>query len=155
MRSSIVHKHVLFIMAMLTRFVILSQPSLSELSKVIADIQKVKDKKDINNVCDETDGTGNWNIYCSGTILAAMNLHRLEVDSKTFVDRPLKADPQSILKEFEKQFGKLPLEKINAKKLVEFRKSFFGEPGMELKNCDILGWTKIPPKIARIKDKAL
>uniref|UniRef100_A0A8R1TXH5 Trehalase n=1 Tax=Onchocerca volvulus TaxID=6282 RepID=A0A8R1TXH5_ONCVO len=155
MWSSTIYRHVLFIMAVLTRFVLLSQPSLSELNKVIAGIQKVKEKEGINDVCDETDGTGNWNIYCSGTILAAINLHRLEVDSKTFVDRPLKSDPQFVLKEFKKAFGKLSIDKINAKKLVEFRKRFFGEPGMELKSCHISEWRELPPKIARIKDRAL
>ncbi|MCP9257202.1 Trehalase, partial [Dirofilaria immitis] len=47
-----------------------------------------------------------------------------EIDSKTFVDRPLKANPKVILKEFDKEFGKLPIDKIDVQKLVNFRKRF-------------------------------
>lgn len=32
-------------------------------------------------------------IYCSGDLLAAVNIHSLYTDSKTFVDKPLKDDP--------------------------------------------------------------
>ncbi|KAM3722808.1 Trehalase [Dirofilaria immitis] len=142
-------------MAALIRLASLSQPSLFELSKVIDGIEKIKKKKGANEVCDESDKVGNWDIYCSGNILAAINLHRLEIDSKTFVDRPLKANPKVILKEFDKEFGKLPIDKIDVQKLVNFRKRFFGEPGTELKRCFLSEWKALPPKIARIKNKPL
>uniref|UniRef100_A0A8R1TN72 Uncharacterized protein n=1 Tax=Onchocerca volvulus TaxID=6282 RepID=A0A8R1TN72_ONCVO len=73
MWSCTIYRHVLFIMAMLTRFVLLSQPSLSELNKVIAGIQKVKEKEGINDVCDETDGTGNWFVMNLKTVRKQIN----------------------------------------------------------------------------------
>ncbi|EJW74194.1 hypothetical protein WUBG_14898 [Wuchereria bancrofti] len=91
MRHHIICIQLLFIMVTLIRSVFLSQPSILELDKVIADIESTKQKN--MEVCDETDKIANWNIYCSGPILTAMNLHQVEMDSKTFVDRPLKADP--------------------------------------------------------------
>ncbi|VDN91516.1 unnamed protein product, partial [Brugia pahangi] len=135
MRHYIICIRLLFIMVTLIRSVFLSQPSILELDKVIADIESTKQKN--NEVCDETDKIANWNIYCSGPILTAMNLHQVEMDSKTFVDRPLKADPG------------------RNKKLINFRNRFFGEPGTELKGCVIPEWKELPPKIARIKDENL
>uniref|UniRef100_A0AAF5RXL3 Trehalase n=1 Tax=Wuchereria bancrofti TaxID=6293 RepID=A0AAF5RXL3_WUCBA len=140
-------------MVTLIRSVFLSQPSILELDKVIADIESTKQKN--MEVCDETDKIANWNIYCSGPILTAMNLHQVEMDSKTFVDRPLKADPDVVLQEFEKEFGKTKVANISAQKLINFRDRFFGEPGTELKDCVIPEWKELPPKIARIKDENL
>ncbi|CAG9537686.1 unnamed protein product [Cercopithifilaria johnstoni] len=42
-----------------------------------------------------------------------MDLHRIDVDSKTFVDRSLKDDPEIVLQEFKKEFGGIPLKDIN------------------------------------------
>ncbi|VBB34086.1 unnamed protein product [Acanthocheilonema viteae] len=140
-------------MGTLTRIVFLSQPSLLKLYEVIKDIEK----RNATNIymCDETDKTENWNIYCSGSIVAAMDLHQLETDSKTFVDRPMKDDPEVVLKEFKKEFGGIPLKDMNVRKLIDFRKRFFGEPGTELNSCFIPEWKELPPKIARIRDKTL
>ncbi|EFO19501.1 trehalase [Loa loa] len=84
-----------------------------------------------------------------------MNLHQVEMDSKTFVDRPLKADPEAVLREFKNEFGKTKVTNITARKLIDFRKRFFGEPGTELTSCFIPDWKELPPKIAQIKDKDL
>uniref|UniRef100_A0A0R3RLU0 Trehalase n=1 Tax=Elaeophora elaphi TaxID=1147741 RepID=A0A0R3RLU0_9BILA len=153
MWHGIVKIGVLFIMARLTPLACLSQLSLAKMSKVVANIEK---RKETNlNVCDENDNTGNWDIYCSGQIIAAMNLHQVDADSKTFVDRPLKEDSEVILQEFKKEFGGIPLKDINVRKLIDFRKRFFGEPGTELNSCFISEWREVPWKIARIKDKTL
>ncbi|VDK70041.1 unnamed protein product [Litomosoides sigmodontis] len=131
----------------------LPQPSVLKLSEVITGIEKTKETN--MNMCDETDKTGNWNIYCSGLIIAAMNLHEVETDSKTLVDRPLKDDPEVVLQEFKKEFGGIPIKDMNVRKLIDFRKRFFGEPGTELNSCFIPEWKELPPKIARIKDEGL
>ncbi|CAG9534939.1 unnamed protein product [Cercopithifilaria johnstoni] len=143
----------LFIMITLTRFVFLSQSSLLKLSEVITRIEKTKGTD--MNMCNETDKIDNWKIYCSNLIVAAMDLHRIDVESKTFVDRPLKDDPEVVLQEFKKEFGGIPLKDINVRKLKDFRKRFFGEPGTEMNTCFIPEWKELPPKIARIKDESL
>ncbi|EJW72971.1 trehalase [Wuchereria bancrofti] len=84
-----------------------------------------------------------------------MNLHQLELDSKTFVDRPLKADPKIVQDEFLKKFGGQAVENINSQELLAFRERYFDKEGEELKKCAIPEWQKLPPKIARIKDETL
>ncbi|EFO20256.2 trehalase [Loa loa] len=118
-------------------------------------IKSLEEQKNLSQVCDESDKTGNWFIYCSGNILAAMNLHQLELDSKTFVDRPLKADPKVVRDEFLKKFGGQTVENINSQELLAFRERYFDKEGQELEKCNIPGWQELPPKIARIRDETL
>uniref|UniRef100_A0A1I7VWU9 Trehalase n=1 Tax=Loa loa TaxID=7209 RepID=A0A1I7VWU9_LOALO len=84
-----------------------------------------------------------------------MNLHQLELDSKTFVDRPLKADPKVVRDEFLKKFGGQTVENINSQELLAFRERYFDKEGQELEKCNIPGWQELPPKIARIRDETL
>lgn len=60
-----------------------------------------------------------------------------------------------VLQEFKKEFGGIPIKDMNVRKLMDFRKRFFGEPGTELNSCFIPEWKELPPKIARIKDEGL
>ncbi|KAM3719218.1 Trehalase [Dirofilaria immitis] len=143
--------HTLFLMEMLTPLSSFSASS-AQLSAVI---KSIKEQKNPSEVCDELDKTGNWFIYCSGSILAAMNLHHLELDSKTFVDRPLKTDPNIVREEFLKKFGREEMENINSQELLAFRERYFDKEGEELEKCNVPGWQKLPPKIARIKDGTL
>uniref|UniRef100_A0A915PEY5 Uncharacterized protein n=1 Tax=Setaria digitata TaxID=48799 RepID=A0A915PEY5_9BILA len=66
---------------------------VEKLVEVVNDVKSARGQNRTREVCDESDQIENWNIYCAGEILSAMNLHRVELDSKTFVDRPLKKDP--------------------------------------------------------------
>ncbi|VDK50259.1 unnamed protein product [Gongylonema pulchrum] len=94
-------------------------------------------------------------IYCSGKLLEAVNIHKLELDWKTFVDRPMKKDPKMIQKQFEKQFGKQKVEDINPQELLAFRDLYFDEPGAELEQCTPTNWQNYPPKIMMIENKEL
>ncbi|OZC11290.1 hypothetical protein X798_01706 [Onchocerca flexuosa] len=143
--------HILFIMNVLTRISSFS-PVLAQLGAVIKDILE---QRNASLICDESDKTGNWFIYCSGKILAAVALHQLEFDYKTFVDRPLKTDPKTIHVEFFKKFREEDVENINPQELLAFRDRYFDRAGTELEKCTIPEWQELPPKIARIKDDAL
>ncbi|VIO94258.1 Uncharacterized protein BM_BM1535 [Brugia malayi] len=151
MQNSAIYIRALLIVHMLTSLLSLS-PFTAQVGVVIKNIE---DQKNLSQVCDESDETGNWFIYCSGSILSAMNLHQLELDSKTFVDRPLKADPKIVQDEFIKKFGGQAVENINSQELLAFRERYFDKEGEELKKCAIPEWQKLPPKIARIKDETL
>ncbi|VDM19656.1 unnamed protein product [Wuchereria bancrofti] len=151
MQNSAIYIRVLLIVHMLTSLLSFS-PFTAQVGVVIKNIE---DQKNLSQVCDESDETGNWFIYCSGSILSAMNLHQLELDSKTFVDRPLKADPKIVQDEFLKKFGGQAVENINSQELLAFRERYFDKEGEELKKCAIPEWQKLPPKIARIKDETL
>lgn len=127
-------------------------PTTTQLNVVLRALENQSHKIE---VCDSTDNTENWFIYCSGDILAAMNVHKMELDPKTFVDRPLKANPKEVRDAFTKKFGKQPIENINAQELLAFRERYFDKEGLELDICALKGWKPMPTKIARIVDKDL
>ncbi|VDK59933.1 unnamed protein product [Gongylonema pulchrum] len=46
----------------------------------------------------------NWMIYCQGYLLHAVSLLDIYKDPKTFVDKPLRKDPETVINEFHKKF---------------------------------------------------
>ncbi|RCN29816.1 alpha,alpha-trehalase [Ancylostoma caninum] len=70
-------------------------------------------------VCDRTN-SNNSHIYCNSTLLMAVNYHELYNDSKTFVDMPMKNDPDFVLEKFNEAFGNISVEAINRTKLQQF-----------------------------------
>ncbi|VDN04914.1 unnamed protein product [Thelazia callipaeda] len=125
-------------------------PSIAELAEVV---RQSFNNQSIN-VCDETNSNNSF-IYCYGKLLAAVNVHNLFNDSKTFVDMTMKYDPEEVDAEFNRRFGAQELEDINASKLMEFVKEYFEGPGAELENCQLKEWTEFPPKLRRIQDPVL
>uniref|UniRef100_A0A0N5AJI6 Trehalase n=1 Tax=Syphacia muris TaxID=451379 RepID=A0A0N5AJI6_9BILA len=97
---------------------------------------------------------GNYSmIYCSGDLLAAVSLHRLFNDSKTFVDMPMKADPHVIISEFNKRFNTSEIMQIDRKELKQFIDQYFLPPGTdEFEECELPDWQSHPPEIMKIKD---
>uniref|UniRef100_A0A915Q1G6 Trehalase n=1 Tax=Setaria digitata TaxID=48799 RepID=A0A915Q1G6_9BILA len=145
--------HIVFVMGtMLTRLLSSMSPSTAQFGVIV---KSIKEQTNNFEVCDESDKTGNWFIYCNSNILAAVNIHQLESDPKTFVDRPLKTSPDVVLEEFLKKFGEEAVENINPQELLAFRERYFDKEGEELEKCTLPEWEELPPKIARIKDEAL
>ncbi|PIO62243.1 hypothetical protein TELCIR_16210 [Teladorsagia circumcincta] len=70
-------------------------------------------------VCDMKNSNNSY-IYCNGTLLMAVNFHELYNDSKTFVDMPMRYDPDYILKQFNTEFHNVSIENINKTKLKVF-----------------------------------
>lgn len=90
------------------------------------------DQSEVTQVCDESNAE-NYNIYCSGRILEAVNYHHVYNDSKTFVDKPLIYDPANVSTKFDETFPlSLAIEEINKEKLLNFLKENFLEEGTEL-----------------------
>ncbi|EFO18250.1 trehalase [Loa loa] len=106
------------------------------------------------NACDETN-TNNSFIYCYGRLLAAVNVHNLFQDSKSFVDMPLKFDPEVIQEEFNRRFGEYELQAINRSALQAFVDENFESAGNELEDCQLEGWNEHPPKLMKIQDSML
>lgn len=87
-------------------------------------------------VCDESNSNNSF-IYCSGKLLEAAMFHRLYEDSKTFVDKPLKASPQEVIEEFETRFP-MSVPEIDRGELQRFVDEFFYEEGTELMKYVVL-----------------
>mmetsp|Transcript_88547 Transcript_88547/g.154742 ORF Transcript_88547/g.154742 Transcript_88547/m.154742 type:complete len:578 (+) Transcript_88547:84-1817(+) len=68
------------------------------------------------------------NVFCGGPILEAVQMARLFPDSKTFVDMPLKEDPEVVLEAFEKLS---PEQKEDPEQLKVFVDTWFGEAGSD------------------------
>ncbi|VDM49745.1 unnamed protein product [Toxocara canis] len=117
-------------------------------------VDEVPVSETVVNVCDETN-TNNSFIYCSGRLLQAVNYHRIYKDSKTFVDMPMKKDPNETLQAFKEYFGELSVEEINKEDLMQFLDEYFLPPGSELISCTPSDWVPYPRKIMQITDPIL
>ncbi|EFO16376.2 hypothetical protein LOAG_12130 [Loa loa] len=53
--------------------------------------------------CDEKNSP-NYMIYCQGELLHAISLSNIFKDSKTFVDKPIKKEPEEIISIFNQKF---------------------------------------------------
>ncbi|CAI5452087.1 unnamed protein product [Caenorhabditis angaria] len=106
-------------------------------------------------VCDSTNSNNSF-IYCEGPILEAVNYHQLYNDSKTFVDMPMKQNPQDVLNAFNLKFqNSTAPEKINKTDLQTFIDQYFSAAGTELIQCVPDDWKEKPEKLATIKDPQL
>ena len=72
-------------------------------------------------------------VFCQGPILQAVQLSGLFNDSKTFVDRPLLADPAEVLADFNATFPNP--DNITHAALAAFVDQHFGDVGSDVVNC--------------------
>ncbi|RCN43155.1 hypothetical protein ANCCAN_10842 [Ancylostoma caninum] len=105
-------------------------------------------------VCDRSN-SNNSHIYCNSTLLMAVNYHELYNDSKTFVDMPMKNDPDFVLEKFNEAFGNISVEAINRTKLQQFVDEHFSPPGSEMLPCTPEDWNPQPAKLMSIVDPQL
>uniref|UniRef100_A0AAF5D4V3 Trehalase n=1 Tax=Strongyloides stercoralis TaxID=6248 RepID=A0AAF5D4V3_STRER len=137
----------------------ISLPTLEEILKAVGTSKVENDACEfqiygVENVCDERD-TKNYFIYCTGKLMHSVMYHKLFNDSKTFVDKPLKYNPNRTMADFLEQFPET-VEKINREKLITFVNNYFYEEGHELENCTSLDdWSDKPEKLINIKDDTL
>ncbi|KAK6754171.1 hypothetical protein RB195_013276 [Necator americanus] len=94
-------------------------------------------------------------IYCNSTLLMAVNYHELYNDSKTFVDMPMKNDPDYVLEKFNEEFSNISVEAINRTKLQQFVDTYFSPPGSEMLPCTPEDWNPQPAKLMSIVDPQL
>lgn len=80
--------------------------------------------------CDETNAP-NYMIYCQGDLLHAVMMLNIFKDSKTFVDKPLKRDPEVVAAEFKAQFPST-ITSNDREAVREFVNANFHEEGHEL-----------------------
>uniref|UniRef100_A0A914ZJK5 Trehalase n=1 Tax=Parascaris univalens TaxID=6257 RepID=A0A914ZJK5_PARUN len=103
--------------------------------------------------CDETNSP-NYMIYCQGELLHAVMMLNIFKDSKTFVDKPLKRDPEIVAAEFKDQFpGTITSNDREA--VREFVNANFNEEGHELEECELVDWQKEPEQLLSIEDPDL
>ncbi|KAK6754172.1 hypothetical protein RB195_013276 [Necator americanus] len=105
-------------------------------------------------VCDRSN-SNNSHIYCNSTLLMAVNYHELYNDSKTFVDMPMKNDPDYVLEKFNEEFSNISVEAINRTKLQQFVDTYFSPPGSEMLPCTPEDWNPQPAKLMSIVDPQL
>uniref|UniRef100_A0A0R3RFU9 Trehalase n=1 Tax=Elaeophora elaphi TaxID=1147741 RepID=A0A0R3RFU9_9BILA len=127
-----------------------SEPDVFELAKIAEE----SFSNTSVNVCDETN-TNNSFIYCYGRLLAAVNIHNLFQDSKSFVDMPMKYDPEVVKAEFDERFGEYDLYAINRSALQEFVDEYFEQSGNELEDCQLSDWKEHPERLMKIQDPIL
>ncbi|KAI1733091.1 trehalase domain-containing protein [Ditylenchus destructor] len=73
-------------------------------------------------------------IYCSGSLLAAVQNARLFGDCKHFVDMPLKTDAESTLNAWKLLHGGVENGKMDLSALSTFVSEYFDQPGGELED---------------------
>uniref|UniRef100_A0A1I7YU36 Trehalase n=1 Tax=Steinernema glaseri TaxID=37863 RepID=A0A1I7YU36_9BILA len=105
------------------------------------------------HVCDASN-TKNWQIYCNGPILEAVNHLAIFNDSKSYVDMPIRLSPDETMAAWNKTFGATPPQNVNETELRTFLDEYFSPPGSELVNCTPSDWVPHPPKIMQITDPA-
>ncbi|KAK6103611.1 Trehalase family protein [Brugia pahangi] len=93
-------------------------------------------------------------IYCQGDILHVVMMLGLYKDSKTFVDKPLKKDPNEVIANFQQRFTKAITEddRENVKQFIEDN---FGAEGEELNECELSDWKEEPERLLTIENNAL
>lgn len=105
-------------------------------------------------VCDSRNSNNSF-IYCNGTLLMAVNFHELYNDSKTFVDMPMKHDPEYVLEKFNVEFGNVTIENIDKALLKAFVDDHFSPAGSEMLPCTPSDWHPQPSKLMAIADPQL
>ncbi|CAM9549185.1 unnamed protein product, partial [Choristocarpus tenellus] len=73
-----------------------------------------------------------WGVYCEGPLLEAVQMSGIFPECKTFVDMPMKRDPEEILRAFA-ALGEM--EKEDPVKLSKFIHENFNEAGSDMTPC--------------------
>ncbi|EFO17509.1 trehalase [Loa loa] len=93
-------------------------------------------------------------IYCYGDILHVVMMLGLYKDSKTFVDKPLKKDPDEVTADFQRRFSKAVTEE-DREQVEQFIEDNFGVEGEELDQCELSDWQEEPERLLTIENSAL
>jgi alpha,alpha-trehalase len=84
-------------------------------------------------------------VYCEGPLLHAVQTCKLFADSKTFVDMPMRRDPERILKAFAE------LNEPTCKELAAFVKTNFDKTGADVVGANATDYMQDPPILAAIE----
>ncbi|VDM49775.1 unnamed protein product [Toxocara canis] len=103
--------------------------------------------------CDISDSR-NAIVFCQGELLHAVMMLHLFDDSKTFVDKPLKMDPDLIVARFKERFPHT-LTTQHRDAIRAFVDEHFDVEGNELEECDPIDWDEQPKKLLTIDDPVL
>uniref|UniRef100_A0AC35TH43 Trehalase n=1 Tax=Rhabditophanes sp. KR3021 TaxID=114890 RepID=A0AC35TH43_9BILA len=112
-----------------------------------------RENEEVIQACDEKD-TQNSFIYCSGKLLESVMYHELYNDSKTYVDKPLRFDPNQTIADFLAKFP-MDVKEIKKAELRQFVDQYFFEDGHELDDCILEDWTEHPAPLKNIQDNDL
>ncbi|CAG9532405.1 unnamed protein product [Cercopithifilaria johnstoni] len=93
-------------------------------------------------------------IYCHGDILHVVMMLGLYKDSKTFIDKPLKKDPDEVIADFQRRFSKAITEE-DREEVEQFIEDNFGVEGEELEECELSDWKEEPEQLLTIENNAL
>ncbi|KAL3993892.1 Trehalase family protein [Acanthocheilonema viteae] len=93
-------------------------------------------------------------IYCYGDILHVVMMLGLYRDSKTFVDKPLKKNPDEVIVDFQRRFSNTITEE-DREEVEQFVEDNFGVEGEELDGCELSDWKEKPERLLTIKNSAL
>lgn len=73
----------------------------------------------------------NYMIYCQGELLHAVSLSNIFKDPKTFVDRPMKKEPEEIISAFSQRFpSQISLD--DRERLLSFVDEYFDTEGNDI-----------------------
>jgi alpha,alpha-trehalase len=86
-------------------------------------------------------------VYCEGEVLSTIQEAGIFIDSKTFVDMPMKSDPEDIIKEFKL------LQNHSISTLSQFLRENFLSAGSELLSWTPTDWVEQPQFIQSIKSE--
>ncbi|VDO50538.1 unnamed protein product [Onchocerca flexuosa] len=106
--------------------------------------------------CDEKNSQ-NYMIYCQGELLHAVSLSGIFKDQKTFVDRPIKKDPEEIINAFNQKFSS-QISINDREALHSFVDEYFDVEGSDLQECPedtMEDWNDEPEYLIAIEDLEL
>ena len=93
-------------------------------------------------------------IYCHGRLLHTVQMAKLYDDSKTFVDKKLRFQPEFILANFQRLLNTTN-EKPTQQELRDFIDEHFDKEGSEFETWHPTDWVEEPKFLSRIVDEPL
>ncbi|CAG9530313.1 unnamed protein product [Cercopithifilaria johnstoni] len=106
--------------------------------------------------CDEKNSP-NYMIYCQGELLHAVSLSNIFKDTKTFVDKPMKKEPEEIINAFNKKFSS-QISISDRDELLSFVNEYFDVEGSDIQECPedtMEDWDDEPEYLVAIEDQEL
>ncbi|KAK6111812.1 Trehalase family protein [Brugia pahangi] len=108
------------------------------------------------NPCDEKNAP-NYMIYCQGELLHTVLLSNIFNDSKTFVDKPIKKEPDEIISTFNQKFSN-QITINDREALISFVDEYFDTEGSDIQECPedtMKDWNGEPEYLIAIEDREL
>uniref|UniRef100_A0A915Q3K9 Trehalase n=1 Tax=Setaria digitata TaxID=48799 RepID=A0A915Q3K9_9BILA len=106
--------------------------------------------------CDESNSQ-NYMIYCQGDLLHAISMIDIFKDPKTFVDRPIKKNPDEVINAFKQKFpSQITINDREA--LQTFVDEYFDNEGSDIEECPentMEDWNDEPEYLITIEDPEL